>query len=180
MGMHPTLAFDFRITHKTFCEKPLKDIPITTELQPKTDFRKSQKARQNALRDKMERRKEEARIRLEAQKAARVEEARRYEEKKKREAKKRIEEERLLEAEIQKMRKELEKQRIDTEKVKQSTRKEIIKRVHQDQQQQRKLHDEKMKRMQAKFHLEAKNKIIIEQRIKKYENERIILLKKCF
>ena len=36
---------------------------------------------------------------------------------------------------------------------KQSTRKEIIKRVHQDQQQQRKLHDEKMKRMQAKFHV---------------------------
>ena len=29
---------------------PLKDIPIKTELQPKTDFRKSQKARQNALR----------------------------------------------------------------------------------------------------------------------------------
>ena len=70
------------------------------------------------FRDKMKRRKEEARIRLEAQKAARVEEARRYEEKKKREAKKRLDEERLLEAEIQKMRKELEKQRIDTEKVK--------------------------------------------------------------
>ena len=70
------------------------------------------------FRDKMERRKEEARIRLEAQKAARVEEAKRYEEKKKREAKKRLDEERLLEAEIQKMRKELEKQRIDTEKVK--------------------------------------------------------------
>ena len=69
------------------------------------------------FRDKMERRKEEARIRLEAQKAARVEEAKRYEEKKKREAKKRLDE-RLLEAEIQKMRKELEKQRIDTEKVK--------------------------------------------------------------
>ena len=30
------------------------------------------------------------------------------------------------------------------------------------------------------FQLEAKNKIIIEQRIKKYENERNILLKKCF
>merc|ERR1712156_1374280 len=82
-----------------------KNIPIETKLKPKTDFRKSQKARQNALRDKMERRKEEARIRLEAQKAARVEEARRYEEKKKREAKQRLEEERLLEAEIQKMRK---------------------------------------------------------------------------
>lgn len=158
-----------------------KEIPISkTELKPREDFRKNQKARQNALRSKMEKRKEEARIRLEAQKAARIEEARRFEERKKREAKKRLEEEKLLEVEIQKMRNELEKNRISAEKEKKATRKEVIKQVHRQQESQRKLHEEKMKKMQAKFHLQAKNKLIIEKRIEAHENERKRILKNCF
>ena len=51
-GFHPIYQSHktFESAVRTIFVKPFKDIPIKTELQPKTDFRKSQKARQNALR----------------------------------------------------------------------------------------------------------------------------------
>ena len=129
---------------------------------------------------KNERRKEEARIRIQAQKAARKEESRRYEERKKKDAKRKLEEERLLEKEIQKMRKELENQRIQIEKHKSISKKEIIKKVHHDQQRQREIHNEKMRKMQMKFQLEAKNKLIIEKRIQGHVSARSACIKSAF
>ena len=56
-------------------ELPKSDIDVK---QKKSDFSSKQKARRETIRDKMEKRKEESRIRIEAQKAAREEERKRH------------------------------------------------------------------------------------------------------
>jgi len=132
------------------------------------------------IRARQDRRKEEARIRIEAQKAARAEEARKYEEKKKRDDKLRLEENKIIEKEIQKMRKEIENQRIEINDKNQISKKEIIKKVHRDQQRQRQIHDEKMRKIQIKFQFEAKNKLIIEKRIEAHRAARLAVMKSAF
>ena len=87
-------------------------------------------ARHETIRDKMTKRKEESRIRIEAQKAARIEERARYDEQKRRDQIKREKEEKEVEREIERMRKQLDRQRVEMGQAKKKTRKEVIRQVH--------------------------------------------------
>ena len=78
------------------------------------------------------------------------------------------------------MRKQLDKQRVEMEKTKIKTRKEVIRQVHLEAEEKRKLHEKKMIQIQMKCQLEARNKILIQKKIEAHQKARKQLLQRYF
>jgi len=132
------------------------------------------------INDRRSKREKEAKIRIAAQKAAREVETLRRTEDKQRESKRREKEEKLLSAEIHRLKSQLQKQQEETQIRQKLETTKKLQQVQREAADRRKLQEERRRQVENKIRLEAKNKIIIHERIEKFRKENLYIKRRYF
>lgn len=144
--------------------------------EPKVNFRAAQRERVNLINAKREQRRKESQIKLAAEKAAREEEKKKYQEEKIRRQKSRLKEDKAITSEISRLRRELEGEKKKTKQQAELQSLRELKKKQAEAEEIKKLQELRREQMEQKMKLEAKNKIIIQQKIENHRRERLNLL----
>ena len=156
------------------------DIPKSAGKAKNTNIRQNQTARQQLINERRAKREKESKIRFAAERAAREAQSIRYADDKGMERKRREKEDKLLSAEIARLKSQLQKEQNQSKVARKVENTKVIQQAHRDAADRRKLQEERRRQMDLKIKLEAKNKIIIHERIEKHRKKNLYLQKRYF